>query len=85
MSISRGTFLRALIGAPFAAKAVERLISNGVAAPAAKIVPVVPTVPPDTRYPIDWSTVAMSGSYSTLMLTGVSSPGAARSGLIFHL
>jgi hypothetical protein len=34
MSLSRASFLRALIGAPFAAKAVERIIANGVAKPA---------------------------------------------------
>lgn len=43
MSLSRASFLRALIGAPFAAKAVERIIANGVAAPAP--VPVKPTTP----------------------------------------
>ena len=36
MSLSRGSFLRALIGAPFAAKAVERLIANGGPTPVAK-------------------------------------------------
>ena len=33
VALNRRSFLRALIGVPFAAKALERIISNGVAAP----------------------------------------------------
>ncbi len=44
MSLPRRNFLRALICAPFAAKAVERIIAQGVTPP--KVEPVKPTVEP---------------------------------------
>ncbi len=63
MSLSRGSFLRALIGAPFAAKAVERMIANG----APKPVPVKPTVQPPyervTKGALDLSRYQASGTF----------------------
>ncbi len=52
MSISRGSFLRALIGAPFAAKAVERIIAGG--APKPKVEPIRPTLEPVWARPGAW-------------------------------
>lgn len=71
--LPRRNFLRALICAPFAAKAVERIIANGVTPPAPKIEPVKPTVEPvyERAYKeIDWSKMACSGTFSQVYVTG---------------
>lgn len=55
MGLNRRSFLRALIGAPFATKALERIITNGIAAPVVE--PVKPTPEPKWIAPVnrDWN------------------------------
>ncbi len=82
MSLNRRLFLRALIGVPFAAKAMERLMANGIEQPKPVIEPVKPTVPP-MRVPIgyspsrficsgiiDWGNLSFSGVSSRLDVSG---------------
>ena len=51
MSVNRRSFLRALIGAPFAAKALEAIIAKSVAAPVVAPVPVAATPEPKWEKP----------------------------------
>ncbi len=70
MSMTRFNFLRTLIGAPFAAKAIERIITNGKAAPAP--VPMKPSVQNAWEYDTYPGRYAISGCYDQILLTGCS-------------
>lgn len=74
MSISRGSFLRALIGAPFAAKAVERMIAAGGPAPTRPIEPVKPTpqAPYEQANVIECDASSHCAITGFVMLSGVS-------------
>ncbi len=71
MSLARRSFLRALIGIPVAAKAMERIIAGG-AQP--KVEPVRPTPQPAWEQGNRWDAkrYGVSGHFSTLQLSGVS-------------
>lgn len=74
MSLARRSFLRALIGAPVAAKAVERIIANGVTPP--KVEPVKPTPEPRWKLGDRWDSkvYACSGYVSPFSVSGVYAP-----------